>query len=428
MNQEELDMLLDRYLNGTCTPEEAGKVNSYFNAAAEKSSSMGPVHDLETRKARVWNSLGVERSSKPKLSIRLTYAAAIAAAVATIVFGVWLFRYEIASQARNDGPGRDKANLANDVAPGTYGATMTLANGKTIQLDSAKRGVVVGNELEYDDGSSVSSLRGGTTKQSLAMLTATTAKGQTYTFTLPDGTKVWLNADSKLEFPMQFSGKERRVLLRGEGYFVVKHNARQPFFVESAGKDGKGQVVEDIGTEFNISAYADDASIKTTLVEGAASVSPLLSASSLRAGEAATNQARHSDDRRNLLNSKDKRYLATLEMTGKRNDGKGSVTLTPNQQSTLSNGSLDVRTVNAEDAVAWKDGKYRFENASLQEVMRQLARWYNIEVRYDGPIPERRFSGGIDRRSNLSTAIAILKNLDISFELKGRTITIRNHS
>ncbi|WP_276088911.1 FecR domain-containing protein [Pedobacter sp. JY14-1] len=423
MNQEELDMLLDRYLNGTCTPEEAGKVNSYFNAAAEKSSSMGPVHDLETRKARVWNSLGVERSSKPKLSIRLTYATAIAAAVATIVFGVWLFRYEIASEAtqpRNDGL------VANDIAPGKYGATITLANGQVIQLDSAKRGVVVGEELTYDDGSSLRA--GEAARQSLTILTATTAKGQTYTFTLPDGTKVWLNADSKLEFPMQFSGKERRVLLRGEGYFVVKHNARQPFFVESTGKDGKGQVVEDIGTEFNISAYADDASIKTTLVEGAASVSPLLSGSSLRAGEAATNQARHSDDRRNLLNSKDKRSLATLEMTGKRNDCRGSVTLTPNQQATLSNGSLDVKTVNAEDAVAWKDGKYRFENASLEEVMRQLARWYNIEVQYDGPIPERRFSGGIDRRSNLSTAIAILKNLDISFELKGRTITIRNHS
>ncbi|WP_276090467.1 FecR family protein [Pedobacter sp. JY14-1] len=431
------------------------------------------------RTVRLWPWTGGQ--SKTAAGSR-KWIAGLAAAVATIVFGVWLYKYEVASQAHHDGVTHN-GELVNDVAPGKYGATITLANGQVIQLDSAKKGVVVGvaagaTALRYDDGSALSSLRGGTTKQSpdeiaseaaqprndgkggydgkeqskAMMLTATTARGQTYSFTLPDGTKVWLNADSRLEFPAQFSGNERKILLQGEAYFVVVHNDKQPFRVVSKRPDGRAQVVEDIGTEFNINAYADERSVKTTLVEGAASVSSLLSSSSLRGGttrqsslqgEIASKAAHSRNDGKGALemtgNSKDKRSLTALEMTGNSNDSRGGeiaskaahsrndgqgVILTPNQQASLTNGGLKVKTVDTETAVAWRSGKLRFENASLEEVMRQLSRWYNVEVKYPEGVPELKFTGGINRNVNASVALDILRDLKVKFKIEGKTIIV----
>ncbi|WP_276088242.1 FecR domain-containing protein [Pedobacter sp. JY14-1] len=366
------------------------------------------------------------RKSKPRKLKLWRNAGAVAAAVATIVFGVWFFNSRFDS-SRHSEDTRNLLNTANDLAPGKYGATITLANGQVIQLDSSKKGVVVGKELKYDDGSSLRA--GEAARQSpyeiaseaaqprndgkehtnvMMMLTATTAKGQTYSFTLPDGTKVWLNADSKLEFPAQFSGKERRILMQGEAYFVVKHNAKQPFRVVSRTGSGREQMVEDIGTEFNINAYADELSVRTTLVEGSAAVYSIT-------------QARHSDDRRNLLSGKDKGSLAALEMTGK--TGK-SVVLTPNQQSAFYNGNISVKKVDVNEAIGWKNGKFTFNKTSLEEVLRQLGRWYDVDIVYPDGIPDRQFTGEIYRNLNASEALELLKFTKVSFRIAGKQIIV----
>lgn len=304
----------------------------------------------------------------------------IAAAVATIVFGIWLF-----SPSRHSGAGRNLVLAGSDIAPGKSGATITLANGQVIQLDSTKQGVIVGEELKYDDGEVLKQVQYDDRFSSKAqMLTATTAKGQTYEFTMPDGTHVNLNADSKIIFPAQFSGKERKILLEGEAYFLVVHNEKQPFRVESKEPGGGKQTVEDIGTAFNINAYADEGTVKTTLVEGSAAVyADQVPASRT---SAAAKQA--------------------------------PVILKPSQQSSLSGGQLKVKRVNTEDVLAWKDGQFRFNNTPLSEILRQIGRWYNLEIVYeDREAGKRTFTGVIRRDSRLSEILRVFEKGGIQFRI-----------
>ncbi|WP_276089146.1 FecR domain-containing protein [Pedobacter sp. JY14-1] len=423
MDQERLNELIDKYILGTASLAEQQELLSWYNGRNEGDVIWESVNENEAELVRMRILDRINAATRPRKKVfSLVRIAGIAAAVATIVFGLWFYKSNFSTRHSEDT--RNLLNTANDIGPGKYGATITLANGQVIQLDSAKKGVVVGGAagstgLLYDDGSS---LRGGTTKQSPLhgeiaseaaqprndVLVATTAKGQTYTFTLPDGTRVWLNADSKLEFPDQFSGKERKILLQGEAYFAVKHNAQQPFRVVSKTPDGKAQVVEDIGTEFNINAYADESVVKTTLVEGAARVIPI-------------NLVRHSDDRRNLLNGKDKGSLAALEMTGR--DG---IVLAPDKQATFSDGKLTVKTVDAMAAVAWKEGLFVYNATPLEEVMRQIARWYNVEIQYEKEsLKKVPMGGAVSRYDNVSRILKTLENTGaVKFKLKGRSINV----
>lgn len=304
----------------------------------------------------------------------------IAAAVATIVFGIWFFTgdREILKQVQDD-------VVANAIAPGKHGATITLSTGEVIQLDSTKQGVIVGEELKYNDGEILKQVQEDDRLSSKAqMLTATTAKGQTYEFTLPDGTHVYLNADSKIIFPVQFSGKERKILLEGEAYFLVVHNEKQPFRVESKEPGGGKQTVEDIGTAFNINAYADEGTIKTTLIEGSAAVYADQGPASRKS--AAAKQA--------------------------------PVILKPSQQSSLSGGQLEVKRVNIEEVLAWKDGQFRFNNTPLSEILRQIGRWYSLEIVYeDREAGKRTFTGVISRDSRLSEILRVFEKGGIQFRI-----------
>ncbi|WP_276088060.1 FecR family protein [Pedobacter sp. JY14-1] len=431
---KEAKELLERYSAGLCTPDEMLLLQKWFHHLGEDEASELTPEDLVSARLRFEQHVAgiVKHPRKLRLWPRI---AGVAAAVAMVVFGVWLYKYEVASQATQ--PRNDVA--VNDVAPGNYGATITLANGKTIQLDSAKRGVVVGGAagLAYSDNTSVISneernllnskdkgslgtrddgtrddgTRHGGNRDDIAQLIATTARGQTYQFTLPDGTKVWLNADSKLEFPNQFSGKERKILLQGEAYFVVKHNDQQPFRVVSKMPDGKAQVVEDIGTEFNINAYADERSVKTTLVEGAASVSSLLSTSSLRGGTT----------RQSPLQGE-----IASKAAHSRNDGS-EVLLAPDKQATFSDGKLTVKSVDAIAAVSWRTGVFTYSATPLEEVMRQVARWYNVAVVFEKESLKKAVLGGAAKRSDqLSVILKTLESTGIvKFELEGRKVTVK---
>jgi len=201
---------------------------------------------------------------------------------------------------------------------------------------------------------------------------------------LPDGSQVWLNAGSSLRYPMRFDGPDRPVELEGEGYFEVAKNAEQPFVVIS-----KGQTLQVLGTTFNVEAYADTPA-KTTLVEG----SVLLSA--------------------RVTDTSPAKHISSDQI------------LKPNQQSILLADShmFQVQTVDPMIAIAWKNGYFQFQDADIQTVMQQIARWYNLEVTYAGETPKQRFDGKVYRNMTLGQVLDILSFSKIRFELKERKMTI----
>ena len=257
----------------------------------------------------------------------------------------------------------------NDVPPGHNQATLTLANGQKILVNKGMyKTVAQGNTaIQINNGITYTTTLPGKIKAT-AYNTLSTAVGEQspYPLLLADGTKVWLNAKSSITFPTQFNGKERQVELMGEAYFEVAHNAKYPFIVHT----GK-QTIEDIGTSFNVSAYADEPSTETTLIEGKIKVNN------------------------------------TLLEPGQQSDGN------------------QVKNVNTKRYSAWKSGDFYFENDNIQTVMRQLARWYNIEIIYEGDVTTDGFNARISRTQDLSNILHILENTKgVHFKIEGRRVTV----
>jgi transmembrane sensor len=414
MTREEYYILADKIVSGAATEQDVALYNAWFNQyqasydiwknlPAEQRQEM-----LEETKTTIDNYLGV--SVAPRRAKLWPRIAVAAAAVAAIILGTWLYVNEIASSQkapRNDGV------VMNDIAPGKNTATLTLANGKTINLSDAKTGVTIdASTLTYNDGTSVTSSSRGTEgtlghadsrdPSAVGMTRVATPRGGTYQVTLPDGTRVWLNADSKIEFPSQFNGAQRKIILAGEAYFEVSHNKSKPFVVQT-----DKQEVTVLGTHFNINSYADEGSTKTTLLEGSVSVSSLLSSSSLR--------GRTEESRGNLPG----RGPSTTQ--------REATILKPNQQSILTDNRIKVETVDPADALAWKSGLFVFNNEELESVMRKISRWYNVDVQYaKGANTSEVFAGSINRFENVSRILEMLEKAgDVKFKIEGRTIIVQ---
>jgi transmembrane sensor len=274
-------------------------------------------------------------------------------------------------------------NLARqDIPPGRNRAILILANGKKVDLDVIKKGTIVhqngltitktnNGQLVY----AISATKDQSLQSKLSYNTIETPRGGRYEIKLPDGTMVWLNAASSLKYPIQFASNERRVELTGEAYFEVVHNKDIPFRVQS-----HGQMVEDVGTHFNISAYADDQITKTTLLEGAVKITA------------------HDNTR----------------------------ILKPGQQAQASQSGIDlVEGLDLEEVVSWKNGDFKF-NESLESIMTKIARWYDVEVVYQTrPDPDLTFSGKISRSRNISGILNMLSyNGDVHFRIEGRRVIV----
>ncbi|MBV7530720.1 FecR family protein [Chitinophaga sp. sic0106] len=265
----------------------------------------------------------------------------------------------------------------HDISPGKNKAVLTLANGEKIILDSA------GNQLLASQGGSAIRNRNGELtyddngNQPPVYNTLTTAAGETYTLTLADGTKVWLNAASSIRFPSAFPGRERLVELTGEAYFEVAANANQAFRITT------GKIAIDVlGTNLNVNAYTAAATTNTTLVSGAIKV----------------------------------------------NSPSGSLLLAPGEQSQVSaNGSQTKQTnVNISSITAWKEGFFQFENTPLTEVLQQFAQWYNVEIVYEEKVNNRKFFGIINRNSSLKSVLRMLNANDILFRLEGNKLIVQH--
>lgn len=370
MDTKNAKELIEKYQAGMATPEEV--------ALIEKWVTLGSVKALDLSEDELAVDFSMIRTKLP-----LKYEAkrvqlwprivTVAAAVALIVLGVYFF-----SAPRNSDTETNLAQQAavNDIAPGKNGATITLANGQVIQLSDAKNGVVIGaNKLAYDDNTLVSSVSGELLKNA-EELTASTTKGQTYQFTLPDGSHVWLNADSKISFSSQFIGKTRKILLEGEAYFEVAKDKNKPFIVAV-----NNQQIKVLGTHFNVSGYKDQVWTVTTLLEGSVQVDTKLD----------------------------------------------SKTLKPGQQSVGDVRGLSVKEVDPTEAIDWKNGLFVFANEPLESIMQKISRWYNVDVSYaNADLGKETFSGTISRFSNISKVLERLERTGVvKFGLKGKEIIVK---
>jgi transmembrane sensor len=315
--------------------------------------------------------------------IKLTrYRYAAAAVVLMAVASVWFFNHNSKTNKTTAGSNNTMA-VQKDLPPGETRAVLTLADGSKIFLDSSGNG-----KLADQAGITISNQNGqliykqnGTAVNGGQYNTLETAKGETFITQLSDGTLAWLNAGSSIHYPVSFTGSERVVEITGEVYFEVVHDASKPFHVKVNGMD-----IQVLGTHFNVNGYNDEASIKTTLLQGSVKIST----------------------------------------------GDKIKILKPGQQAQVSNGSNKngkdiqvVNDVNTDEVIAWKNGIFQFNNADLKTVMRELERWYDVEVVYQGSVTnDLELLGEMPRSMNLSKVLELLQSQQVHFKIEGHKLIV----
>lgn len=393
-----LEYLLQRYTDKTCTEEEKEQLMQLLQQPnndevaqllidrmiKERQTRYTMPQDaaeavlqaiLQTGKTTVI-SIKDNGRTRNNLWRRIAVAASITLLLA---IGGWL--WSTRTPSADIVQTKDQPTISIDLLPGGNKAILTLDNGRTIVLDSTSNGIVAqqggATVLKTGDGQIAYDILG---KESLNALynKLSTPRGGQYQLVLPDGSKVWLNSLSSIRYPTTFNGKERRIELKGEAYFEVAKKANMPFKVNIEGK----AEVEVLGTHFNINSYADEPAIATTLLEG------------------------------------------SVRVTGLEN--RDSRLIEPGEQAQLKkNGQLTLnKAVNVEQVLAWKNGIFNFDNADLPMVLRQLSRWYDVDVVYEGSIPQREFGGKIQRDLNLSQVLRILEKNNVHYRTQGRKLII----
>jgi transmembrane sensor len=384
-NNERIQKLAVKWQNGTITAQEKAEFNNWYNAfndaefGAVSDETPDMVRDRILSTIRNRRQLTANSRKRPVLYLRI--AAAAAAVLLLLSVSLYFFK---------DKPPiyRITKNSAAEIPAGTNKAVLTLANGTKINLDDALNGELASQSgvkvTKSADGQLIYAVQKDLEGDQTTYNTIETPKGGQYQVNLPDGTRVWLNAASSIKFPTAFSGKGRKVNITGEAYFEVakvlarggKNTGRRiPFIV-----DAPGVQINVLGTHFNINAYKDEDAVKTTLVEGSVTLG--------------YNQA--------------------------------TAVLKPGQQGSIKEGASDFDVSDADIAAitAWKNGLFQFDNVDLKSLMRQLSRWYNVEIVYEGKITEDVFFGKMERKANLSKVLKILEQGDLHFRLEGRKLIV----
>ena len=309
------------------------------------------------------------------------YWTGVAAAV--LLLAITGSSYYLFQQQRRAAIARQQSNTT-EIAPGHDGAILTLANGKKIVLDSAGNGVIAaqGNNAVIKNNGQLIYQGDATDTAASLMNTLTTPRGRQFALVLPDGSKVWLNAASSIRFPAAFRPSERTVAVNGEAYFeVAKVNDAQGKRIPFKVNINQHATVEVLGTHFNINAYTDENSIRTTLLEG------------------------------------------SVKMT----DGRQSALLAPGEQAILSAQHITLnRSADIAEATAWKNGTFTFNGRTdLAEVMLQLSRWYDVEIIYEGKVPDISFTGEMQRGLSLQQVTSGFSSMGVHFKIEGRKIIIQ---
>lgn len=372
----DIEQLLLKRLEGELSPPEARRLESWAAESAENRRLLEALSDTDWMMEQLAEldaiplPVAPARPATPVRRLRPVRRLGWAAAIAGLLAAGWWLASD--RQVRVPKPPVAEAPARPDVQPGQNGAVLTLADGTTIPLDSMAQGVIArqgasrltlaNGQLAYD----VQGAEGAATEFN----TITIPRGRQFRLVLPDGSKVWLNSASSIRFPVAFTGPERPVTVSGEAYFEVAENRDMPFVV----KVGDSSTLRVLGTRFNVKAYPEDKGFTATLLEGKLKV---------QAGK----------------------YL-TILMPGQ-------------HASVLPNGVLGKSwTENPEAAVAWKNGLFSFDDKKLDEVMRELARWYDLEIVYEKGVPDIMFGGEMGRNEPLSNVLLGLQDANVKFRIE----------
>ncbi|WP_109693893.1 FecR family protein [Chitinophaga deserti] len=382
MTRDKIISCLEKYASGTLTPEEEQAFHAWLDTASpdEFHAMLDEAGVSDALKAYPVPTAASVAGLRQRLEYEEQLPAphiypiwrkiAAAAAVLLLVAGSW-FIYRQTQQ-------QDKPAItqAPKPVPGGNKATLTLGDGSVINLDDANAG-----DLSQQGNTRIVKLDGGRIQYhseedggAPVYNTIATPNGGQYQVQLPDGTVVWMNAASSLRFPSAFTGNERLVELTGEGYFEVAADAAKPFRVKVS-----DAVVEVLGTKFNVNAYAEEPQARTALLEGAVRVTRKGNAVQLRPGQEA-------------------RFIA--------------------------GGMLEVKAADMEQALAWKNGYFQFEGTTLPVLLRQIGRWYDVEVEWKGDISDREFAGRIARNVSLQAMVDALRSSGVNCRIQGRKLEV----
>ena len=381
-NKKQFSKLVDAYLKDTASSKERSFIEQYYDLFSDGEDVFETMDRTEVRavgdrlKARIDATL--QNKEKPKHILPWRYISVAATILLAAAMGIYFYRL---SQPRLKASIHQTKMLA-DISPGGNKAILTLSNGRKISLTDLKLGNV-GNEKgvvikKTKDGQLV--YQGTNSNGEIAYNSVETPKGGQYQLSLPDGTQVWLNAASTLKYPIIFSEKERVVQLTGEAYFEVAKNKGKRFVVSTV-----NQSIEVLGTHFNVNSYSDEVYTRTTLMEGSV-------------------QVRNSES------------------------GQTAV-IRPGQQALVSTDRsvVGIKDVDTDEAMAWKNGYFMFDEEPLESILRKVSRWYDVDIQYQNSDLKKRllFSGTLSRYNNVSKVLKKLELTDaVSFKIAGRIIIV----
>lgn len=374
----EIARLIKKKIEGVITPEELSELNELAKKYPSIGSLLLIVEDDHTlledtamylslsmsqektdRQNRLLENTLSKIHQRPKVTLFRRLLPYVAAVCVLSLSALMYYKLELK---------KSHTAIIEDLAPGTNRASITLSDGRVIELSQDQHGVVLGDQLQYEDGTLIQAMDNA----EVVYATIATPKGGQYQITLSDGTKVWLNADSKLIYPSRFNGDSRAVELEGEAFFdvstIAKNGKKTPFMVKTA-----LQQVEVLGTQFNLKAYADDqGDTRTTLVEGAVSL--------------------HVADK--------------------------ILPLIPGEQAVSSKQGLSKRKVDVGPYIAWRDNQFVFEEIELREALKILSRWYDFDFSIDHTVKPIHLYASINRSKSLKEVLNILESSGIKFRLE----------
>jgi transmembrane sensor len=371
--KKDVKKVLDKISSGNYSPEEEAIAKLWLHQLHQNDEAGLSEKELHEVSDQMWSSLKGNKKQHWLNKYNRTGISLAAAASVLLVIGAGLYF----NQQQLSPQSTPSEAYLNDIPAGSNKASLTLASGKKLVLTDLANGTTVAEAgvkiTKTADGQLVYTVTDQGKKGSLLYNSIETPRGGQYQLNLPDGTKVWLNSASSLKYPASFASlKERRVELSGEAYFEVSKDKTHPFIVKSG-----RQEIQVLGTHFDVNAYPDEHSIKTTLLEGSVKLNK-------------------------------------------------QVVLKPGEQSVLTGEKFNVAEVNVNDAIDWKNGEFVFTNEPLANILKKVSRWYDVEIKYiHAPLNMPTFTGSISRSENISGVLTMLEETsNVRFSIKGRQINV----
>jgi len=390
LDKKDFEKLLDKYIAGEASLEEEQRLLNFYGSFQKKPKTVKATDELgENIFGKIQENISSVDEDRYNPSFYYLKSISIAAIILLFIStGLYFYSNRMISEPEQF----TEIDVRNDILPGYNKAILTLADGSKISLDDAANGLLAsqGNiAITKTENGQIVYEKNNVDKSKFishrsAINTIQTPKGGKYQIRLPDGSKVWLNSASTLIYPTTFAGNERKVQLKGEAYFEIAPNKNVPFRVES-----DNQIVEVLGTHFNINSYDDEDYVKTTLLEGSVKV---------------------------ILSSNPNEISKTK-------------LLKPGEQSLTKSSQSGIRIENAdtEKAVAWKNGYFKFRNTPIKEIMREIERWYDVELIYEGKIPSDEFTGFISNDVKISAVLKIMEESGgVKFSVKGKKLKVKS--